>query len=268
MLSSVDSLGSAGGGIVIQVLGELSNRDEPSQKFAETFFLAEQPNGYFVLNDIFRYLKEDAESDYDDTEPDPPTDIGHSSAHELELSSNGLMNGFHSGPSLPSVEQTRVLDEATIGDLSLAHQTSADTPLLTTQNAKDGLGVIVNERDLNTSASDSVKPDQDGTILPSPSINLEVEPSPQTILQAVAPAPEPAPQIVEEHSVPVLTQSAPPARSWATLAATNSEKWHAPHEQRSPVAAVSSHPKSSTGQMNRKDVPKSSTTGKLISDSF
>ncbi|CAO3563086.1 unnamed protein product [Mortierella alpina] len=46
---------------MIQVLGEMSNRGGPSQKFVQTFFLAEQPRGYYVLNDIFRYLKEDAE---------------------------------------------------------------------------------------------------------------------------------------------------------------------------------------------------------------
>ncbi|KTW27620.1 hypothetical protein T552_02062 [Pneumocystis carinii B80] len=59
LVSNVDSQASASGGIVIQVLGEMSNCDGPSRKFAQTFFLAEQPNGYFVLNDIFRYLKED-----------------------------------------------------------------------------------------------------------------------------------------------------------------------------------------------------------------
>ncbi|KAF9280828.1 hypothetical protein BGZ68_007006, partial [Mortierella alpina] len=58
---SVDSQGSLNGGIMIQVLGEMSNRGGPSQRFVQTFFLAEQPRGYYVLNDIFRYLKEDAE---------------------------------------------------------------------------------------------------------------------------------------------------------------------------------------------------------------
>lgn len=42
--------------IVVQVIGEISNNSNPHEKFAQTFVLAEQPNGYFVLNDIFRYL--------------------------------------------------------------------------------------------------------------------------------------------------------------------------------------------------------------------
>ena len=58
-VSNVDSQSSAAGGIVIQVLGEMSTRNGPWRKFAQTFFLAEQPNGYYVLNDIFRYLKDE-----------------------------------------------------------------------------------------------------------------------------------------------------------------------------------------------------------------
>ncbi|KAF9968468.1 hypothetical protein BGZ70_003603, partial [Mortierella alpina] len=61
LVSNVDSQSSLNGGIMIQVLGEMSNRGGPSQKFVQTFFLAEQPRGYYVLNDIFRYLKEDAD---------------------------------------------------------------------------------------------------------------------------------------------------------------------------------------------------------------
>lgn len=40
-------------------MGEQSNRGGSWRKFSQTFFLAEQPNGYFVLNDICRFLKEE-----------------------------------------------------------------------------------------------------------------------------------------------------------------------------------------------------------------
>lgn len=59
VISNMDCQESADGGVVVQVLGEMSNRGKPSQKFVQTFFLASQPRGYFVLNDIFRFLKED-----------------------------------------------------------------------------------------------------------------------------------------------------------------------------------------------------------------
>ncbi|WVO21957.1 uncharacterized protein IAS62_003277 [Cryptococcus decagattii] len=62
-IHSMDSQSSADGGIIILVLGELSNNHQSWRKFSQTFFLAEQPGGYFVLNDIFRYLREDVDED-------------------------------------------------------------------------------------------------------------------------------------------------------------------------------------------------------------
>jgi hypothetical protein len=39
----------------------MSNNAATHRKFVQTFVLAEQPNGYFVLNDIFRYINEEEE---------------------------------------------------------------------------------------------------------------------------------------------------------------------------------------------------------------
>ncbi|KAJ8110824.1 hypothetical protein OPT61_g6424 [Boeremia exigua] len=61
-VTNVDSQGSDAN-IVIQVIGEISNKGQPHKRFAQTFVLAEQTNGYFVLNDIFRYLAEDSEEE-------------------------------------------------------------------------------------------------------------------------------------------------------------------------------------------------------------
>lgn len=60
--------------IVVQVIGEMSNKNQPHHKFVQTFILATQPNGYFVLNDIFRYLNEDEDEVVDDQPiPEAPT---------------------------------------------------------------------------------------------------------------------------------------------------------------------------------------------------
>lgn len=66
LISNMDCQESANGGVVVQVLGEMGNNGQRSQKFVQTFFLAQQPRGYYVLNDIFRFLKEDIS---DDSEP-------------------------------------------------------------------------------------------------------------------------------------------------------------------------------------------------------
>lgn len=57
-VTNVDSQASDAN-IVIQVVGEMSNKSQPHRKFTQTFVLAAQTNGYFVLNDIFRYLMEE-----------------------------------------------------------------------------------------------------------------------------------------------------------------------------------------------------------------
>lgn len=59
--------------ILITVVGEISNKSEPSRKFVQTFVLAEQPNGYYVLNDIFRYLTEE-EEEFTGEEPAPASE--------------------------------------------------------------------------------------------------------------------------------------------------------------------------------------------------
>ncbi|GAB7330833.1 hypothetical protein MBLNU13_g02372t1 [Cladosporium sp. NU13] len=55
--------------IVIQVIGEISNKSQPHRKFTQTFVLATQTNGYFVLNDIFRYMIEEEEEEVAVAEP-------------------------------------------------------------------------------------------------------------------------------------------------------------------------------------------------------
>lgn len=70
-VTNVDSQ-SSDSNIVIQVIGELINRSQPHRKFTQTFVLATQTNGYFVLNDIFRYLVE--EEDEPEADVQQPAD--------------------------------------------------------------------------------------------------------------------------------------------------------------------------------------------------
>ncbi|CAF3468595.1 unnamed protein product [Fusarium graminearum] len=61
-VSNVDSQASFEN-IVIQVIGETSNKGAEPRKFVQTFVLAQQPSGYFVLNDILRYIDEETEAE-------------------------------------------------------------------------------------------------------------------------------------------------------------------------------------------------------------
>eukprot|EP00897_Mesotaenium_endlicherianum_P001582 jgi/Mesen1/1451/ME000132S00397 len=59
-IHSVDSQESLGGGVLVMVTGVLISKTG-GRNFVQTFFLAPQDNGYFVLNDVFRYLEEEAQ---------------------------------------------------------------------------------------------------------------------------------------------------------------------------------------------------------------
>lgn len=67
-VTNVDTQQS-GKNILVQVIGEMSNRAAPHRKFVQTFVLAEQPTGYFVLNDIFRNIVDDEEENGPAVEP-------------------------------------------------------------------------------------------------------------------------------------------------------------------------------------------------------
>ncbi|KAF7120831.1 hypothetical protein RHSIM_Rhsim13G0049400 [Rhododendron simsii] len=56
-IKSVDAQESYKGGVHVLVTGCLSGKDNMIQNFTQTFFLAPQEKGYFVLNDIFRYME-------------------------------------------------------------------------------------------------------------------------------------------------------------------------------------------------------------------
>ncbi|WCJ35833.1 Nuclear transport factor 2 (NTF2) family protein with RNA binding (RRM-RBD-RNP motifs) domain [Euphorbia peplus] len=45
-------------GVIVLVTGCLTGKDNVQKKFSQTFFLAPQDKGYFVLNDVFRFLEE------------------------------------------------------------------------------------------------------------------------------------------------------------------------------------------------------------------
>ncbi|XP_023759207.1 nuclear transport factor 2 isoform X2 [Lactuca sativa] len=55
-IKSVDGQESLGGGVNVLVTGHLTGKDNIVRDFTQSFFLAPQDKGYFVLNDMFRYL--------------------------------------------------------------------------------------------------------------------------------------------------------------------------------------------------------------------
>ncbi|KAL2181395.1 uncharacterized protein P884DRAFT_189188 [Thermothelomyces heterothallicus CBS 202.75] len=61
-VTNVDTQGSEDN-ILIAVIGEMANKEDETKKFVQTFVLAQQPSGYFVLNDMLRFLNDDVEEE-------------------------------------------------------------------------------------------------------------------------------------------------------------------------------------------------------------
>ena len=80
-INTADAQKSHKEGVTVLVTGCLMGKDNLKRKFAQSFFLAPQDNGYFVLNDVFRYVE--------DGEP-------------LE---NHKVNGVHDAPRVPSAPE-------------------------------------------------------------------------------------------------------------------------------------------------------------------
>uniref|UniRef100_A0A0C9RMC7 TSA: Wollemia nobilis Ref_Wollemi_Transcript_11109_2259 transcribed RNA sequence n=1 Tax=Wollemia nobilis TaxID=56998 RepID=A0A0C9RMC7_9CONI len=57
-IKTVDSQESYNQGVTVLVTGALLGRDDVKRNFTQSFFLAPQDKGYFVLNDVFRFLDE------------------------------------------------------------------------------------------------------------------------------------------------------------------------------------------------------------------
>lgn len=56
-INKIDAQASFGGGVTVLVTGNMTSQDGTIKKFfTQSFFLAPQDNGYFVLNDMFRYV--------------------------------------------------------------------------------------------------------------------------------------------------------------------------------------------------------------------
>lgn len=57
-IKTADAQDSYQAGVIVLVTGCLTGTDNVRRKFTQTFFLAPQEKGYFVLNDVFRYVEE------------------------------------------------------------------------------------------------------------------------------------------------------------------------------------------------------------------
>ena len=193
-ITNVDSQGSVAN-IVIQVIGEISNQGQPHKRFVQTFVLAEQTNGYFVLNDIFRFLAEEPEEDDEaqqevangTLEPVPTTAVPQAEANVTATSDEDL-NKVDAKLEQVAQEPVETVPAQQAGE-EIEQSQAKEAPAATTEDAshKESAAPAVEEL-------------------------IEAE-------KPVAPASTPAP--TAPKAAPVAMPTGPPKpRTWASLAAS------------------------------------------------
>lgn len=89
-IKAVDAQESLCGGVTVLVMGHLTGKNGVSREFVQSFFLAPQEKGYFVLNDILRYVGEGAG---DEQQPAPEVATDAEAAAPTPVLANGTVGG-------------------------------------------------------------------------------------------------------------------------------------------------------------------------------
>jgi hypothetical protein len=248
-IHSVDAQASANNGIFVHVIGEISNNNDPWKKFVQAFFLAEQQNGYFVLNANFRYLKEesfsdDEKDDQDVQDIDGNVPVGQEQTltmppeHQQPAYSDTHTNGYHQVAD-PNISQP-VATTPTLTAPTPVPASTATSFVPATEPTAPSDSVDIPPKAATPIPETSVHPPE--LVEPAheePSIPANPTPSSPSpaIRKSPSPAPYNAPTIAEQSTTapsssvvppvaPSSTPSAPSApKTWASLAATNSSKW-------------------------------------------
>ncbi|XP_055500175.1 ras GTPase-activating protein-binding protein 2 isoform X2 [Leucoraja erinacea] len=126
----VDAHATLSDGVVVQVMGELSNNGQPMRKFMQTFVLAPEgsvPNKFYVHNDIFRYqdevfdsdaeLEEESEEEVEEESeepqlsPEPVQENTNNTYYESHAVSNGVEESLEEPAAEPEPEPESKAEE-------------------------------------------------------------------------------------------------------------------------------------------------------------
>ena len=206
--------------IVVQVIGEMSNKAAPHRKFVQTFVLAEQPKGYFVLNDIFRYINEEDEEEEEVQQLDSA--VTDRPVNEEPVAAPTELNEPPQQQQVIEQVDQKLESEAQLEDTTpedVAVDTSAEEnpederiPLADTENEQplakpaDDISAIPSEEAAEESAAqDAIQPEKP----------RDPEPTPN--------ASPPKPVAATPVQVPVPSAPTKPAapKTWANLVAAN-----------------------------------------------
>ncbi|KAI1397197.1 hypothetical protein F4819DRAFT_92440 [Hypoxylon fuscum] len=206
-VSNVDSQASYDN-IVIQVIGETSNKAGDPKKFVQTFVLAQQPSGYFVLNDILRYIEEGDEE---------PAEAAQTEAIEPAAEAEPEVK---EEPETQSTEPVEKPAESDAGDADQKLEETSAAPKDTTPTNGDAAAEVA-ASEATAAPEPAKKPEAEAT--PDPEVTVE-EIAEEDIKEPEKPT-DPSPTPVQTRQPPAAAAPPPaPAQpskpmTWASRAA-------------------------------------------------
>ncbi|KAJ2658149.1 hypothetical protein IWW48_004170 [Coemansia sp. RSA 1200] len=213
-VSNVDTLPAIGDGILIQVLGKISFSEQAPRVFCQTFLLAEQPGGYYLHNNILRYLKEEEdELDGANAAVVAAENDAASSEVPVEAAAAPAPEAIKVAAAVPKDEKVDVIEDVE-KDVAVASVEAA---------AESAPEVEAETKAAATEEQSAPKP-----AAPAASASAKTEAKPKAAREkpatpvAEASVAEEAPK-TEKPTAAVPVPSKP--TSWANLAANNSNKW-------------------------------------------
>ena len=232
LLTNVD-IQSSETNIVLQVIGAMSNRGAPRNKFVQTFILARQPVGFYVLNDMLRFIQDEGD-DEDAVEGATDVEDAQKVMVQEDRSSASLKKTLTSSSDLQQQEEdvaevNRKLEEKS----ALPPTISATTPTKT-----NGAGTHEENDDAIEEAPVTVSSHDDGLQPEEAAAALEAEETSSEKPKDPVPSPDisspPASAETTKSALPAVTKPSGP-RTWATLVASTQSKAPA---AAAPVAVV------------------------------
>ncbi|RPA74707.1 NTF2-domain-containing protein [Ascobolus immersus RN42] len=222
-VTNVDSQGSLNNSIIIQVIGEMSNDGNLNRKFSQSFFLAEQPHGYYVHNDIFRFLNDEDEELLEEGEELAEETVEEQPAAAETEPVQELAQEPEAAAEEPKVEETP------------AEEPKAEEPEVPTNGLTNGTPA---EEETKAEAEPEAAPVEEETkVEETPAAEepkaeepveekKEEEPKAEEKKEEETPAPPPAP--VQEKKAappaPALPAAPPKPKTWANLVAGGASK--------------------------------------------
>lgn len=258
-VSNVDSQESFKN-IVVQVIGEMSNKAAPHRKFVQTFVLAEQPNGYFVLNDIFRYINEDEEEELDSEEP---TENESSAQPAAEAESTIITeSGDASKHQVDAAQVDKKLEEEILNEKSESDNDATDPDVLIGEVTNENLEVIEAEDAPVAAVSAVEEADEETEVSQDASeaavaVITELQPEKPKDPDPTPVASPPAPVKVTPAQAPSPAAAPKPAapKTWANLVAANRVTQPAIPNQANSASSAPSIPTATRPAANRSVTP-------------